>query len=141
MTYQMIYSSQAAHPMSLSELQEILVDARAGNARRGVTGALVYVDGVFLQILEGERDALHGLMRRITTDTRHGAVTVFHEGEVDAPMFSRWQMAFVDATPDQMAAWAGLPGAASVDAIVQDVRRAPERAAHVARGILDALVG
>jgi hypothetical protein len=34
---------------------KILVDARAGNEARNVTGALVFVEGVFLQILEGDK--------------------------------------------------------------------------------------
>jgi hypothetical protein len=55
MPYQIMYSSQATKPMTVAALEEILADARAGNEERNVTGALVYVDGVFFQIIEGER--------------------------------------------------------------------------------------
>ena len=65
MTYQLIYSSQATVPMSVAELEEILVDARAGNEKRNITGALVYIDGIFLQVLEGERETVLSLMRSI----------------------------------------------------------------------------
>ena len=58
MTYQMMYSSKAVQPMSTQDLRGILDDAREGNVARGVTGVLVYADGVFLQILEGEEDTV-----------------------------------------------------------------------------------
>ena len=103
MTYQLIYSSQATVPMSVAELEEILVDARAGNEKRNITGALVYIDGIFLQVLEGERETVLSLMRSIEKDTRHHSVKVFHQAEVDRPTFGNWRMAYLGATPEQMA--------------------------------------
>ncbi len=139
MTYQIIYSSQANRAMSIADLEAILVDARAGNEKRNVTGALIYVDGVFLQILEGEKQAVLGLMRSIAADTRHSSVTVFHEGEVDRPLFSNWRMAYVDARPEQVAMWAGLDGTASVGTIVQGMRHESERTARFIENILKAV--
>ena len=139
MTYQIIYSSEATAAMSVSDLERILADARSGNEAREVTGVLLYVDGVFLQILEGNKDTVLGLMRHIAADSRHAAVKVFHEAEVDEPMFGNWRMAFLSATPEQMALWAGLEGAASLEAILEDVRRSPQRVSHVAANILKAL--
>ena len=66
MPHQIMYSSQATKPMTVTGLEEILADARAGNEARNVTGALVYVDGVFFQIIEGGKAAvrdLHGKYR------------------------------------------------------------------------------
>ena len=139
MTYQIIYSSQANAAMSMADLEEILVDARAGNEKRNVTGALVYVDGVFLQILEGEKQTVLGLMRSIAADTRHSAVTVFHEAEVERPLFSTWRMAYVGAQPGQMAEWTGLAGTASLDAILQGIRHDPQRTSRFVEGLLKAL--
>lgn len=139
MTYQVIYSSQAAAPMSLADLEQILVDARTGNDRRGVTGALLYVDGVFLQILEGDRDTVLGLVGSIARDSRHTALHVFHEAEVEQALFSSWRMAYLNPTPGQMAAWLGLEGTATVGQMLADLHRAPARAAQVANGILKAL--
>jgi hypothetical protein len=139
MTYQVIYSSQATRPLSLEELEEILVDARAGNEARHITGALVYVDGVFVQILEGEKDAVLGLMRSIGGDTRHASVKVFHEAEVESPTFGSWRMAFLSATPEQMAVWAGLEGTASIESILDELHRQPHRASRVPETLLRAL--
>lgn len=139
MTYQIIYSSEATAAMSVSDLERILADARSGNAARGVTGALVYVEGVFLQILEGKEATVRELMRHIAADSRHGAVKVFHEAEVDEPLFGNWRMAFLSATPEQMATWAGLDGAASVEVLLEEVRRSPQRVAQVVANLLKAL--
>ncbi len=90
MTYQIIYSSESATPMQTEDLEEILEHARSSNATNGITGALVYVDGVFLQILEGEIDSLQKLMARIAKDVRHETVTVLKEGEVSSATFTDW---------------------------------------------------
>jgi hypothetical protein len=141
MTYQIIYSSQATVPMSLADLEEILADARAGNERRQVTGVLVYVEGVFMQILEGEEDVLRSLMHSIAIDTRHTDVKVFHEAAVAHRTFTNWRMAYLSATPEQMAAWAGLEGAAtSIESVLEDIHREPQRVSHVVDGLLRALV-
>lgn len=140
MLIQVIYSSKAVAPMSVDGLQQILADARVGNEARDVTGALIYVDGVFLQVLEGERDTVRGLMRNIAADTRHTDLKVFHEAEVDHRMFATWRMAYLDASPDQLSAWAGHPGATTIDVVVADLERDATRVARVATGILRALV-
>ncbi len=59
MPHQIMYSSQATEPMTVTGLEEILTDARTGNQTRNVTGALVYVDGVFFQIIEGDKDVVY----------------------------------------------------------------------------------
>lgn len=139
MPFQVIYSSQATVPMSVADLEKILVDARAGNERRGVTGVLVYVDGFFLQILEGPKDTVQGLVSSIARDSRHSSLQVFHEAEIAQPLFSTWRMAFVSPTPDQVAAWAGHEGTASIQTILADMQATPGRASQVVRGILGAI--
>ena len=54
MTYQIIYSSESSTPMQADDLEYLLAHARRHNAAKEITGALVYADGVFLQILEGD---------------------------------------------------------------------------------------
>ena len=124
MPYQMMYSSQAARPMTVDALEEILADARSGNEARNVTGALVHVDGVFFQILEGEKDVVQSLMQSIGRDSRHHSVKVFFEREVPERAFRSWRMAFLSPSSEQMSQWAGLPGAvSSVDKLLADIER------------------
>ncbi|MCU0919418.1 MAG: BLUF domain-containing protein [Burkholderiaceae bacterium] len=140
MTYQIIYSSKSATPMQMDELEELLEHARTSNAEKGITGALVYVDGVFLQVLEGELDTVRELMEKISKDYRHETVTVLKEGATPAASFSDWEMAYVSATRQQVAEWAGLSGTIAIPEILADMRQDPRRATQLAKSILSVLL-
>lgn len=139
MPYQLIYSSQASRPMTATGLEEILLDARAGNNARDITGILVYVDGVFLQIIEGDREAVLHLMTSLGKDSRHNSIKIIHEAEIEERTFASWRMAYLDATPEQMAAWAGLSGTATIESILEDLSHSTHRAARVPGNLLKAL--
>jgi Sensors of blue-light using FAD len=139
MPYQIFYSSQATADMSIADLEQILVDARAGNEARNVTGVLVFVDGVFLQILEGEKDTVVCLMSSIAADSRHRTVKVFHEAEIGERTFGNWRMAYLNANAEQLSTWLGLPGTATIESVLNDIDRDHDRASQFARGILRAL--
>lgn len=136
MTYQIIYSSDSATPMQTDDLEEILEHAQISNAKNGITGALVYVEGVFLQVLEGDRASLEDLMARISRDVRHEYVTVLREGEVPSAAFSGWDMAYVSATREQVAKWAGLSGTTKMPDVLADIGQDPNHAAQVVKSIL-----
>ena len=139
MPYQIMYSSQATEPMTVTGLEAILTDARTGNEARNVTGALVYVDGVFFQIIEGDKDVVHNLMASIASDSRHQSVKIFYEAEVDVRAFESWRMAYLRATAEQMSKWAGLPGTATVEELLTDINRGPHRVPRILVSILNAL--
>jgi Sensors of blue-light using FAD len=139
MPYQIMYSSQATRPMTVTDLENILTDAQLGNQARNVTGALVYVDGVFFQILEGDQAVVRNLMTSIASDTRHQSVKVFYEAEVDARAFESWSMAYLAPTAQQMSTWAGLPATATVEELLADVNRNADRVPRILINILDAL--
>lgn len=139
MLYQVIYSSRAVSAMSVADLAAILDDARAGNERRQVTGALIYSDGIFVQILEGPKAVVTRLVSSIAADARHTDLTVFHEAEVDHRIFGEWTMAYLDATPEQLSEWLGLPGTSSVSEIASQLGRDATPASEVAGRILRVL--
>jgi hypothetical protein len=139
MAYQLIYSSDSTTPMQSDDLEELLEHARDRNARRGITGALLYVDGVFVQILEGDAVTIKALMTRIVADVRHEAVTVLQEGNVVSPRFSDWTMAYIGATPEQMAHWMDLPGTTPIPDLLEGMRRDSSKVEHVAQSVLAAL--
>ncbi len=140
MTYRIIYSSVSSTPMQQDDLEDLLEQAQGNNSRRGITGALVYVNGVFLQILEGEKHLVQRLMQSISRDFRHERVAVLHDGEVAIPAFADWDMAYVSATPEEVARWAGLSGTTGLPQVLQDIHQDPQRATQVAKSILAVLV-
>ena len=71
MMIQLIYVSTAAGPVTTAVTGTILRSAQAYNAAKGITGVLCQGQGVYLQVLEGERSAVEALYERIQTDKRH----------------------------------------------------------------------
>jgi len=139
MPYQIMYSSQATKPMTIAGLEEILADARSGNQARNVTGVLVYVDGVFFQIIEGDKEIVRKVMANIADDSRHQSVKVFHEAEVDERAFESWSMAYLSPTAGEMSAWLGLPGTTTVEELLASVDRDPHRVPQALVSVLKVL--
>lgn len=140
MPYQVIYSSASSTPLQQEDLDDILTKARSKNARSGITGALAYVDGCFLQVLEGEAGAVQQLMARIATDLRHERVTVLQAGEIAEPAFPDWQMAYVSATAAQVAEWAGLGARTELPETLAALLQDREKTMQVSRSILAVLM-
>ena len=139
MTYQIIYSSESATPMQQDDLEELLEQAQTHNAPRGITGALVYAEGLFLQILEGDRVELQDLMARIVRDVRHETVTVLREGEVPRAVFAGWTMAYVGATAEQVAKWAGFGTTTQTAQSLAEFGQDAQRTAQFVQRILSVL--
>ena len=59
---QVAYVSRAVQPMSSEDLLRLLQQCRANNSELGITGMLVYGNGTFLQVLEGEVGAVDKLV-------------------------------------------------------------------------------
>jgi len=103
--YRLIYRSRSLIPESQrrAELGELFTQARSFNKAQGITGALLVLDDVFVQTLEGDEPAVEALLGRIRVDSRHDHLEVLDTGLVDRRVFARWSMAKVageDDTPD-----------------------------------------
>lgn len=94
--YFLLYVSSATHPMDRPQLDALLTQARAFNGAHGITGFLLYRDGLFMQMLEGTRDAVRALFERIRQDGRHRDVRVVVEGGLDQRVFPDWSMGYRD---------------------------------------------
>lgn len=92
--HQVIYSSAAIAPFSESELTQMLALARSNNGRLGVSGMLLYHEGSFLQVLEGEPQVLEDLYAKIGKDKRHHRVVALLRRPVESRHFEDWRMGF-----------------------------------------------
>ncbi len=97
----LIYCSSAKHAFSRSELSVLLINARRKNAQRGITGILLYSDGSFFQVLEGERDNVDMLFKIISGDERHKNVTVIIRESIAKRAFGDWTMGYSDFTAEE----------------------------------------
>jgi hypothetical protein len=92
--YRLIYVSSAIEYFDEAALMDLLAQARANNARLGITGLLLYGEGAFLQLLEGPRDAVEALYATIREDSRHTLCMVLDEDAHVPRLFGDWRMAF-----------------------------------------------
>lgn len=76
------------------QLRAILDVARRKNPILGVTGALLYNDGSFAQVLEGPLSGIEPIFEAIQCDPRHSHVVVIASGPIEARSFEQWSMAF-----------------------------------------------
>ncbi len=102
------YSSVATRYFESGQLVKLLTAARTFNEAHGVTGVLLFVDGTFFQILEGDRDALHALYSRIELDSRHTKVIKLIEMPIETRTFGDWSMGYEEVSREELAQIPGL---------------------------------
>lgn len=96
MLVRLLYASRAAAKIDHDELHAILKASKANNPKLGVTGALCCADGVFMQALEGGRDAVNALYNKIAADPRHRDVVLLSYDEIAERRFASWSMGQVN---------------------------------------------
>lgn len=93
--HHLLYASKAQID-GLDDLTDILQRAKVNNATTGVTGALVYGNGHFLQVLEGGQQALNRLYHdRIVRDDRHDGISLLVFEPIQERLFGNWLMGLV----------------------------------------------
>ena len=91
MLIRIIYVSQAQSSLPI-ELKDILASSRKNNRPLGVTGAMGFLDGLYLQYLEGEASVVTALYKRIEQDPRHSAVKILESKTIAERNFPGWSM-------------------------------------------------
>ncbi len=88
------YVSQARHPFSDKELEDLLAVSRANNAACSITGILFYGNNMFMQVLEGPKQAVEKTFSKIKHDPRHFGIRVLEKTPVETRRFPDFSMAF-----------------------------------------------
>jgi len=95
MLVRLMYASRAVPAVDQEELLSILKKSKANNHKSGITGALCFSEGIFIQVIEGGRNAVNKLYSRIVADPRHGEVVLLNYDEIEERRFSGWSMGHV----------------------------------------------
>lgn len=90
--HQLIYMSKLATDDSV--LNSIHSHAVRNNTARTMTGMLLFAQGRFLQVLEGERKDVQHTFEKIKEDRRHDHVTLIADRPIVERSFSHWNMGF-----------------------------------------------
>ena len=92
--HQLLYVSNCSQSIPASDLDDILLVSRKNNIACDVTGMLLYIDGGFLQILEGAKGTLDEVYARIGADKRHFNPRLLLDRTVPERCFVGWSMGF-----------------------------------------------
>ncbi len=96
MLVRLLYASRASETMTAEGLALIMKQSKTNNAKSGITGVLCLSEGIFLQVLEGGRNAVSALYNRIANDARHRDVVLLHYQEINERSFAGWSMGEVN---------------------------------------------
>ncbi len=89
-----IYVSTADRLLTDEDLTKLLLKSRINNAKAGITGMLLYSNGTFFQVLEGEEEQLSALFEKISKDSRHRGIIKLKSGKLANRIFPDWSMGF-----------------------------------------------
>jgi len=88
----LIYKSHCKGQVNWDLVNSILASSSRNNPESDITGVLVATETHFLQILEGEFEALNATFERIACDTRHDTVQLISFTEISKRQFPDWAM-------------------------------------------------
>ncbi|MEC8428022.1 MAG: BLUF domain-containing protein [Pseudomonadota bacterium] len=91
----LVYTSEVVRPIADSEIERILLAARANNQNLGLTGMLCFHRKYFLQCLEGSRTQVNKMYRTILKDERHTNIVLLDYQEIVAREFDSWTMGYM----------------------------------------------
>jgi hypothetical protein len=105
---QCIYASAASRDFETEELAQLLQVARESNAKLGLTGMLLYAEGSFFQVLEGQAAVVDALYAKIERDRRHAKVTLVIRESIPMRFFDAWTMGFYKVSREELAGISGV---------------------------------
>jgi len=94
---ELIYVSEPAQEMSFLGLMRLLYHSYLRNMSAGVTGALIFENNRFGQVIEGPRTQIEDLWEKIQKDTRHKNIRLVESRPIEHRSFSKWTMVFQDS--------------------------------------------
>ncbi len=96
MLVRLLYASRSSEPLNAETIDAILSASRAKNVAQGITGLLCHSGDIFMQVLEGGREAVNALYLKLAQDPRHHDVVLLHYEEITERRFAGWTMGQVN---------------------------------------------
>lgn len=94
----LMYISTASGKFNEQDLEQILSISRKNNAQLDISGMLVYGGGNFIQILEGDKDAIFALYNKIKINPDHHGFITLLDHPIENRIFADWSMAYKSLT-------------------------------------------
>lgn len=88
--------------MTQKDVEEFLLYIRDKNARLGITGILLLIQGKFIQYIEGPSENIDALYNTIKKDKRHTDLKLLDSGSIKEQQFKDWSMAYHEISEMQV---------------------------------------
>jgi Sensors of blue-light using FAD len=92
-----IYVSKATEGVTAQQVADFIGIAQERNRSEELTGALLFLDGFFLQVMEGPVNAAASCMMRIKFDKRHHHIDIREMLDIETRRFPKLWMALSHA--------------------------------------------
>ena len=89
MNYAICYVSTANNSLESNEVVEILDQTEVRNNQIGIRGFLIYSEGNFIEVIEGEEKMIKELFLTIKDDPRHKNIIIIFEKLCDKELFEK----------------------------------------------------
>ncbi|MBF0587926.1 MAG: BLUF domain-containing protein [Magnetococcales bacterium] len=117
-----IYTSIFQEGLKPDALEAILEKSRENNEKQQITGMLIYASGLFLQLIEGEEQAVEALLTNIKEDQRHYGYAPLVKEPISQRSFSDWSMGFAEEKPEALGKILGLEGALGAQELFEKLK-------------------
>ena len=97
---QIVYVSSGVRVYTADEVEKIADAGRINNTEHGVTGILLYYNGNFMQLLEGDPASVAETFKRVSNDFRHSGIIKLQDSIVETRSFPDYRLGFSAITRD-----------------------------------------
>ncbi|MHA6279369.1 BLUF domain-containing protein [Salinimicrobium sp. CAU 1759] len=90
MRHAICYVSNADNSLTTKEIEELLRFCEDNNIRNDIQGVLLYSEGNFFQVLEGEKEKVVDLWKRIQKDQRHYGIIAIIDRDIQKGSYDNY---------------------------------------------------
>ncbi|SDB63063.1 AraC-type DNA-binding protein [Flavobacteriaceae bacterium MAR_2010_188] len=94
--FELSYHSVANSGNTDEDVRNILISSKENNTNRNITGCLINYNDSFFQILEGSKNDILSLMKKIKSDDRHSDLEIIWSGFRSHRSFHNFSMAYIN---------------------------------------------
>ncbi|HEY0053859.1 MAG TPA: BLUF domain-containing protein [Pedobacter sp.] len=92
--FYLVYCSVPSKELNEEETDKLLITARGENELREITGMLLCLPEMYIQLIEGNKNHIRQLYANLIKDPRHYNVTILKEGIKEKRFFPEWSMGY-----------------------------------------------
>lgn len=95
MRYAIVYVSSASDDLEKEEIKQILNSSKTWNNEHDITGLLLFSEGNFFQVIEGEKEMIPKLFESIKEDKRHHNIIQIFGKDIHKEAYDGYDSDFV----------------------------------------------